>query len=361
MSNRVFNFSAGPAVLPLPVLETAQRELVNYPEAGMSVMEMSHRSAPYEKIHSNAQSRIRELMNIDDKYAILFLQGGASLQFSMVAMNLMHPSRKADYVVTGSWSKLAVKEAKREGIVNIAGTSEEQQFSRVPTVSELCFDAKADYVHLTSNNTIYGTQWHQLPSTGKVPLIVDMSSDIMSRPIDINAHGLIYAGAQKNLGPAGVTLVIVRKDLLERAPDTLPTMLNYRTFAEKDSLYNTPPCWSIYMVDLACKWLLDNGGLEAAAKRNRDKAQLIYDVLDQGDFYRGTVETSSRSLMNIPFRLPTEALEKQFVSEATQLGMQNLKGHRSVGGIRASIYNAMPREGIEALVTFMNDFASRNS
>jgi len=360
MSNRVFNFSAGPAVLPLSVLETAQRELVNYPDAGMSVMEMSHRSPPYEKIHRSAQARIRELMNINDDFTILFLQGGASLQFSMVAMNLMWPSRKADYIITGSWSKLALKEAKREGTINVAGSSEEQQFSCIPDIKTLTLDPNADYVHITSNNTIYGTQWHQLPSTGNVPLVADMSSDIMARPIDINAHGLIYAGAQKNLGPAGVTLVIVRKDLLERAPDSLPTMLNYRTFAAKDSLYNTPPCWSIYMVDLACKWLLDNGGLAAAAKRNNDKAQLIYDMLDQGDFYRGTVEKSSRSLMNVPFRLPNEDLEKKFVSEAAKLGMQNLKGHRSVGGIRASIYNAMPREGVEALVAFMKDFANRN-
>jgi phosphoserine aminotransferase len=361
MTKRVHNFSAGPAVLPLSVLESAQRDLVSYPGAGMSVMEMSHRSEPYEKIHASAQAQIRELMGISDDYAVLFIQGGASLQFSMVPMNLMRPAGKADYVITGSWSQLAAKEAQREGTVNIAGSSESRQFSRVPEPSELRLDPDAAYVHLTSNNTIFGTQWHALPNTGKVPLVVDMSSDIMSRPIDVNAHGLIYAGAQKNLGPAGVTLVIVRKDLLERAPKTLPTMLDYRTFASKDSMYNTPPCWSIYIVDLACKWLLDNGGLAAAEKRNQAKAKLVYDVLDKGGFYRGTVEPGSRSLMNIPFRLPSEALEKSFVSEATKLGLENLKGHRSVGGIRASIYNAMPIESVEALVAFMHDFAQRNA
>jgi phosphoserine aminotransferase len=356
MTHRIDNFSAGPAVLPLEVLEEAQRDLVDYQGAGLSVMEMSHRSPHYDAIHNNAIESLRSLMGISDDHAVLFLQGGASLQFSMAPMNLMHPAGKADYILTGSWSKKALKEARKEGAARIAGSSEETGFDRIPAASELDLDGEADFVHFTSNNTIVGTQWRDEPEAGAVPLVADMSSDILSRPIDVSRYGLIYAGAQKNLGPSGVTLVIARKDLLERAPESLPTMLDYRTHAAKNSLFNTPPCWSIYVVGLACRWLERHGGLEAMAKRNADKAARLYDLIDGGDFYRGTAQSDSRSLMNIPFRLPSEELEARFLEATKEAGMTNLKGHRSVGGIRASIYNAMPAEGVDRLVELMREF-----
>ena len=360
MANRVHNFSAGPATLAPSVLEQAQRDLVSFRDAGMSVMEMSHRSPAYDGIHRGATDSIRRLLHVPEDFDILFLQGGASLQFSMVPMNCMHPNRRADYIVTGTWSKKAVQEAEREGAVRIAGSSEADGFHRLPTDDELEIDPTADYVHFTTNNTITGTQWSKEPATGGVPLVADMSSDIMSRPIDISRYGLIYAGAQKNLGPAGVTLVIIRGDLAGRAPESLPTMLQYRTHAAKDSLYNTPPCWAIYMVGLACQWIEEHGGLDAMAARNESKAALLYDTIDGTDFYRGTVSPESRSLMNVPFRLPSEELEKRFLDEAAERGLVNLKGHRSVGGIRASIYNAMPREGVEALVELMGQFERTN-
>ncbi|MDH3402789.1 MAG: 3-phosphoserine/phosphohydroxythreonine transaminase [Acidobacteriota bacterium] len=356
MTHRIINFSAGPAVLPLEVLEEAQRDLVDYKGAGLSVMEMSHRSPHYDAIHQGAIASLRSLVGIGEDYAVLFLQGGASLQFSMVPMNLMHPARKADYVLTGPWSQKALKEAVKEGGARAAGSSEGTGFDRIPAASDLDLDGEADYVHFTSNNTIVGTQWRSEPEAGDVPLVADMSSDILSRPIDVARYGLIYAGAQKNLGPAGVTLVIVRKDLLERAPESLPTMLAYRTHAAKSSLYNTPPCWSIYVVGLACQWLERQGGLEAMARRNAEKAARLYDLIDAGDFYRGTAQVASRSLMNVPFRLPSEELESRFLETAKEADMTNLKGHRSVGGIRASIYNAMPLESVDRLVELMREF-----
>lgn len=355
MGERIYNFSAGPATLPLEVLQSAQKDLVNYQGCGMSVMEMSHRSPVYDHIHRSAMDDIRDLLGIPENYSILFLQGGASLQFSMVPMNLMNHG-KADYVITGAWSKKAIKEAKKVGEPRVAATTESVNFNRVPDAGEFDFDPGTDYVHLTSNNTIFGTQFREFPDTGDAPLVIDMSSDIMCRPIDVSKTGLIYAGAQKNLGPSGVTLVIIRKDLLDRSSHDLPTMLDYRTHESKDSLFNTPPCWAIYMVGLACRWLLDGGGLAAMETKNEAKADLLYNLFDNSDFYRGTVEKSSRSLMNIPFRLPTEELEKRFIAGAAERGLVNLKGHRSVGGVRASIYNAMPHEGVQALVDFMNEF-----
>lgn len=356
MTDRIINFSAGPAVLPLEVLNEAQRDLVDYQGAGLSVMEMSHRSPHYDAIHNRAIADLRSLLGISDDYTVLFLQGGASLQFSMVPMNLMHPARKADYIITGSWSKKALKEASKEGKARTAGSSEETGFDRIPESDQLDLDGEADYLHFTTNNTICGTQWQSEPAPGDVPLVADMSSDILSRPIDVDRYGLIYAGAQKNLGPAGVTLVIVRKDLLERAPENLPTTLDYRTHAAKNSLYNTPPCWSIYIVGLACQWLQRQGGLAAISERNAEKAGKIYGLIDSSDFYRGTVQVASRSSMNIPFRLPSEELESRFLEASQKSGMINLKGHRSVGGIRASIYNAMPAEGVDRLVELMREF-----
>lgn len=360
MTHRIINFSAGPAVLPLEVLEEAQRDLVDYQGAGLSVMEMSHRSPHYDAIHQDCLERLRSLMGISDDYAVVLLQGGASLQFSMVPMNLMHPTGRADYILTGSWSKKALKEALKEGAARVAGSSEETGFDRIPEASELDLDSGADYLHFTTNNTIFGTQWKREPETGDVPLVADMSSDILSRPIDVSRYGVIYAGAQKNLGPAGVTLVVVRRDLLDRAPDDLPTMLDYRTHVAKNSLFNTPPCWAIYMVGLACRWIERQGGVEAMEQRNAEKAAKIYDLLDTSDFYRGTVEPASRSPMNIPFRLPSEELESRFLDTSVEAGMSNLKGHRSVGGIRASIYNAMPMEGVDRLVELMREFEQAN-
>ncbi len=355
MSKRAINFSAGPAVLPLPVLEEAQRDLVNYKGTGMSVMEMSHRSPAYDEIHQTTIATIRTLLSISDDYDVLLMQGGASSQFSLIPMNLM-TSGKADYVDTGAWSTKAIKEARRVGSVNVAGSSEADEFNRIPTQDELQLDPTADYVHITTNNTIRGTVWNYVPEVGDVPLVADASSNIMSEPMDVNRFGLIYAGAQKNLGPAGVTVVIIRKDLVAKGDDGIGTMFQYRTHAAKNSLYNTPPCWPIYMVGLVARWVASQGGLEAMQRANREKANLIYDLLDASDFYRGTVVKECRSLMNIPFRLPSEELEKRFVAESAVAGMTNLKGHRSVGGIRASIYNAMPRQGVETLVAFMKEF-----
>lgn len=357
MANRIFNFSAGPAVLPLSVLEEAQRNLVSLPGVGMSVLEISHRSKAFEAIIQAAEADIRKLAGITDDYHVLFLQGGASLQFSMVPMNLMAVGGKVDYILTGSWSKKAVKEAQKLGRVNVAGGTEQENFARIPRQEELKLDPEAAYVHLTTNNTIFGTQWKREPEVGNVPLVADASSDIFCRPINTEKYGLIYAGAQKNLGPAGVTLVIIRDDLLKRSPAGLPTMLDYNTHAREKSLYNTPPAFAIYIVGLVVKWLLNEGGLEAIARRNEEKAELVYDLIDSTDFYRGHAQPESRSLMNVTFRLPSEELEKQFISEATKAGLDGLKGHRSVGGIRASIYNAFPREGIDALASFMKEFA----
>ncbi|MGI8897080.1 MAG: 3-phosphoserine/phosphohydroxythreonine transaminase [Pyrinomonadaceae bacterium] len=360
MTDRIFNFSAGPAVLPLPVLEEAQRDMLGLPGVGMSVMEISHRSKTFDEIFSRAESGIRDLLGVPENYHVLFLQGGASLQFSMVAMNLLAGQASADYVITGSWGKKALKEAKRSGSVKVAATMADGGFTRVPTDNELTLDPNSAYVHITTNETIEGVEWKQEPNVNDVPLVADASSDILSRTIPMEKYGLIYAGAQKNMGPSGVTLVILRDDLLKRIPEGLPTMLDYRTHAENKSLYNTPNTWGIYILSLVCKWVKDKGGLRALQRENEEKAKLLYDAIDSTDFYRGHADPDSRSLMNVTYRLPSEELEKKFTSEATDKGLDGLKGHRSVGGVRASIYNAFPREGVEALVGFMKEFERKN-
>jgi phosphoserine aminotransferase len=359
-TTRVFNFSAGPAVLPVEVLEEAQRDLLALPGIGMSVLEISHRSKTFDEIIQGCEADMRELAGIPSNYRVLFLQGGASLQFSMVPLNLLPPGGAADYIVTGVWSQKAVKEAKRVGTVQIAGTTESEKFTRIPAQQELRLDPSAGYVHMTSNNTIYGTEWQWLPDTGSVPLVSDASSDIFSRPIDVAKHALIYAGAQKNLAPAGVTVVIIRDDLLPRSPATLHTMLSYAVHAESKSLYNTPPVFPIYVMRLVMKWLLKQGGLAAMEKHNIRKANKLYAEIDRTAFYRGHAEKDSRSRMNVTFRLPSEALEKKFAAEATAAGLDGLKGHRSVGGIRASLYNAFPESGVDALVEFMREFEKKN-
>jgi len=360
VTQRIHNFSAGPAVLPMPVLEEAQRDLLMLPGVGMSVLEISHRSAAFDEIIEGAERDLRALGGIPDNYQVLFLQGGASLQFSMVPMNLMPAGGSADYIVSGVWSEKAVKEAKRVGTVNIAATTAAENFARVPRQDEFKLSPNAAYVHYTSNNTIYGTQFHTVPDVGPgagtVPLVNDASSDIFSRPIDVEKFGLIYAGAQKNLGPSGVTVVIIRDDLLKRSPANLATMLSYAVQAENKSLYNTPPVFGIYILRLVLKWLIANGGLQAMATVNERKAGKLYAEIDRTGFYRGHAEKDSRSRMNVTFRLPSEDLEKAFVKESTQAGLDGLKGHRSVGGLRASIYNAFPESGIEALVQFMREF-----
>jgi phosphoserine aminotransferase len=356
-TQRVYNFSSGPAMLPLPVLEEAQRDLLALPGVGMSVLEISHRSAAFDAIIEHAERDLRTAGSIPDNYRILFLQGGASLQFSMVPMNLMPAGGAADYIVSGVWSEKAVKEAKRVGTVNIAATTAAENFSRVPRQDELKLSPTAGYVHYTSNNTIYGTQWHKMPEIGGgVPLVCDASSDIFSRPIDVEKYGLIYAGAQKNLGPSGVTVVIVRDDLVKRSPANLATMLSYAVQAENKSLYNTPPVFGIYILRLVLKWLIAHGGLQAMAAVNERKAAKLYAEIDRTGFYRGHAEKDSRSRMNVTFRLPSEDLEKAFVKESTLAGLDGLKGHRSVGGLRASIYNAFPEAGVDALVEFMREF-----
>jgi phosphoserine aminotransferase len=357
---RIFNFSAGPAVLPTPVLEEAQRHLVALPGVGMSVLEISHRSKTFEDILATTEADLRSLGNIPSSHKVLFLQGGASLQFSMVPMNLLPSGRTADYIVTGGWAQKAVKEAQRVGTVNIAGSTEAENFSRIPRQEELKLTPDAAYVHFTTNNTLFGTEWASEPSVGSVPLVADTSSDIFSRPIDISKYGLIYAGAQKNLGPSGVTLVIVREDLLSRSAKSLPTMLNYAVHAENGSMYNTPPCFGIYLMGLVAKWALADGGLVSIGARNARKAAKLYAEIDRSGFYRGTAEKASRSKMNVTFRLPNEDLEKQFVKDSTAAGLDGLKGHRSVGGMRASIYNAFPEEGVDALVDFMKEFEKKN-
>ena len=360
MTERIFNFSAGPAVLPVPVLEEAQRDMLSLPGVGMSVMEISHRSKTFDDIIARAESGLRELMGIPSNYHILFLQGGASLQFSMVPMNFLPGEGSADYVLTGSWGKKALKEAKKAGAVNVAATMADGGFTRVPSREEMSLNPHAAYVHITSNETIEGVQWKHEPDVGDVPLVSDASSDILSRIIDVNKYAIIYAGAQKNMGPSGVTLVILREDLLQRVPENLPTMLDYRIHVENKSLYNTPNTWGIYILSLVCKWLQEKGGLAGMERENEQKARLIYDVIDATDFYRGHADVDCRSTMNVTFRLPAEELEEKFVAEATAQGLDGLKGHRSVGGIRASIYNAFPRAGCEALVSFMKDFERRN-
>jgi phosphoserine aminotransferase len=359
-STRIHNFSAGPAVLPVEVLEEAQRNLIELPGVGMSILEISHRSKTFDDIIQGCEADMRTLAKIPADYKVLFLQGGASLQFSMVPMNLLPPGGSADYIVTGVWGQKAVKEAKKVGVVKIAGTTEAENFTGVPAQKDLKLDPDAAYVHMTSNNTIYGTEWHWLPDTGKVPLVSDMSSDIFSRPVDVGKHALIYAGAQKNLAPAGVTLVIVREDMLKRSPASLHTMLSYAVHAENQSLYNTPPVFPIYVMRLVMTWLVKNGGLEAMAEHNARKAGKLYAEIDRTGYYRGHAKKDARSRMNVTFRLPSEDLEKKFANGATAAGFDGLKGHRSVGGMRASIYNAFPEAGVDALVDFMKEFERKN-
>jgi phosphoserine aminotransferase len=359
-TTRIVNFSAGPAVLPVEVLEQAQRDLLSLPGVGMSILEISHRSKPFDDVIEGCEADLRTLAGIPNGYHVLFLQGGASLQFSMVPMNLLAVQASADYIVTGAWSQKAVKEAKRVGGVKIAASTEGENFARVPRQEELKLDPNAAYVHYTTNNTIFGTEFHYVPDVGAVPLVADTSSDMFSGPMDVSKYALIYAGAQKNLAPAGLTLVIVRDDLLKRTPSSLPTMLQYGVHVENKSMYNTPPVFAIYIMRLVLTWLLKQGGLAAIEKRNARKADKLYAEIDRTGFYRGHANKDSRSRMNVTFRLPSEDLDKKFVKEATAAGLDGLKGHRSVGGLRASIYNAFPEEGIDALVEFMAEFQRRN-
>ncbi len=356
--SRTYNFNAGPATLPAAVMEKAQSEFVQFGSLGFGILEASHRSPEFIAVADAAQANVRKLLGIGDDYAVLFLQGGASLQFSMVPMNIMR--EWADYADTGSWSNKAIKEAKRYGKVNVVASSKESNYCYIPALDEWEQDPSASYLHITSNNTIFGTQFQSFPvPAAGVPLVADMSSDIMSRPLDVSSFGLIYAGAQKNLGPSGLTLVIIRKDLAERAGD-LPTMLKYTTHIENDSMYNTPPTFAIYMLKLVTDWVAEQGGVQGMAKLNEAKAAHLYEEIDRDDFYRGSARVDSRSLMNVTFNLANEDLEKKFVSEAKKAGMVGLKGHRSVGGVRASIYNAMPKEGVETLVSFMQEFRRTN-
>lgn len=355
---RAHNFNAGPAVLPMSVLEQAQAELLNYNGSGMSVMEISHRSKDFEGIINTAEADLRELLNIPSNYKVLYLQGGASLQFAMIPMNLRPAGTSADYIVTGAWSKTSYKESSKIGTARIAVTTESTSFNRVPAPEEIQCDPKAAFLHYTANETIHGVEWKTIPTAPEgVPLVCDMSSDFVSRPVDVSKYGLIYAGAQKNAGPAGVTVVIIREDMLERVPANLPVMLDYKVLSESGSLHNTPPCYSIYIVGLVMKWLKGLGGLSEIQKINEKKAGLVYKAIDNsGGFYRGHAAVESRSLMNIPFRLPSEDLEKLFVKESEKQGLIGLKGHRSVGGLRASVYNALPMESVQALVQFMAEF-----
>ncbi|MFH5833562.1 3-phosphoserine/phosphohydroxythreonine transaminase [Halalkalibaculum sp. DA384] len=356
---RVHNFSAGPATLPLEVLEQAQEELTEYQDTGRSIMELSHRSAHYEEIDKQAKDRLRSLLGLGDKFEIMFLQGGASSQFMMAPYNFLSKDQTADYIDTGRWSDKAIKEAKIFGNVHVPFSSSEGNYDRVPTQEELNFSDNPRYVHFTSNNTVAGTQFPTEPETNGVPLVCDASSDFLSRPIDVDKYGIIYAGAQKNVGPAGVTVVIIRKDFLEQADtENVPTILRYSTHVEK--IFNTPPTFNVYMVNLVLKWIEDKGGLSWFKSFNEEKAQKVYDEIDADDFYRGAVEKESRSLMNATFRLPTEELEARFLEEAVEHDLYSLKGHRSVGGIRASIYNACSMESVDALVDFMSDFRKRN-
>jgi phosphoserine aminotransferase len=361
VSDRIYNFSAGPATLPEPVLKQAQQDIWNIAGSGIGVLEHSHRGKVFDKVADEAEQACRDLAGIPDNYRVLFLQGGASLQFAMVPMNLLPKGATADYLVTGVWSQKAVKEAKTLGRVHEAASSGDQNFSYIPPSTAIRYSERPAYVHITTNNTIYGTQWPSEPEVpAGVPLIADTSSDMFSRPIDVSKYGLIYAGAQKNLGPSGVVLLIVRDDLVETGPKDLPIMLQYRTHAAEKSMYNTPNTFGIYLMGQVFKWIREIGGLRTMAEVNAEKAKILYDYLDQTDFFRGTARPDSRSLMNVCFRGPTEDLEAKFVSEAGKRGLDGLKGHRSAGGMRASIYNAFPRTGVQALVNFMKEFERAN-
>jgi len=360
MPERIYNFSPGPATLPYEVLLQAAKDIVNFQDKGIGLIEMSHRSKEFIRIVDDCEALLRELMSIPDNYKVLFLQGGASTQFAMVPMNLLGPGKKASYLNTGTWAKKAIKEAKFFGAVDVAYTSEDSNFNRVPSPGDYTVSAEAEYLYFVSNNTIFGTQFQQMPETDKV-MVCDMSSDILSRSIDVSRFGLIFAGAQKNMGPAGCTVVVIREDLLDRTPESVPTMFRYKTHADKGSMFNTPPCFAIYTIGLVLKWLKKIGGLAAIEEINREKATLLYKAIDQSNFYRGHAQKGSRSLMNITFNLPTPELEAKFIMEATSASLDGLKGHRSVGGCRASIYNAFPRDGVEKLVNFMQEFEKLNS
>ncbi len=359
-ADRIHNFNAGPAALPLPVLEEIQESFLNFAGSGMSVTEISHRSKWFDDVINDAVGRTKRILKLDDRFQVLFIQGGASMQFCMAPMNFLGDGDTADYVNTGTWSTKAIKEAQIQGkVIKVVASSEDRNFAYIP--KDIAFNPEAVYAHITSNNTIKGTQWAQFPDTGGVPIVSDMSSDIFSRPLDMDRFGLIYAGAQKNMGPAGVCLVIIRDDLLARCPEDIPTMLRYSTFAAKNSMFNTPPCFAVYTVQLVLKWLEESvGGLDKMAALNQKKAGLLYDYMDQTDFYRATADRDSRSLMNVTFRLPSEDLEAKFVADALQNDMGGLKGHRSVGGCRASIYNPTPLAAVEALVDFMKTFEGAN-
>ncbi|MEE2637864.1 MAG: 3-phosphoserine/phosphohydroxythreonine transaminase [Acidobacteriota bacterium] len=359
-THRVHNFGAGPAVLPESVLEEARHDLVALPDVGMSVLEISHRSAVFDGVLDAAEADLRQLVGISSEYHVLFLQGGASQQFAMVPMNLLEPGGVADYTLTGTWARKAATEAKKFGHVNVCASTEDEAFTRVPDMNGLQPTPGAAYLHVTSNNTIVGTQWPLLPSGVEAPLVVDASSDLLSRPVDLSGIGVLYGGAQKNLGPAGVTLAVVRKDLAERGADTLPSTLRYAVAAQHGSRYNTPPVFAIYLSGLVMRWIREQGGLAVMDTHNRRKAELLYGAIDRTDFYRGTAQLGSRSLMNVTLRLPTEELERRFLIEAEEAGMVGLKGHRSVGGLRASIYNAFPEAGVTALVQFMAEFERVN-
>ncbi len=359
--SRVYNFNPGPSALPLPVLEQAQHELLDYQGTGMSVMELSHRSKPYEAINQQAIERTKRLFGLGDTYTVLFVQGGASLQFAMVPLNFLHSGKVGNYVLTGSWSDKALKEAKLLGATHVAASTKAEGYTRIPTAAEIQISDNAAYVHTTVNNTIFGTQWHYTPDTGDVPLIADVSSELFSRPLPLDKYALVYAGAQKNFGPSGVTMVIARTSLLAHENPQTPAILRYSTHADNNSLYNTPPTFGVYLVGLILGWIEQQGGLAAVDALNRQKAALIYSIIDeQPDFYRCPVQADSRSLMNIVFRLPTEELEEQFLKQAMAAGMVGLKGHRSVGGVRVSLYNAVPLAAAETLAAFMRDFVQQH-
>ena len=354
---RIYNFSAGPAMLPEEVLKEAQEEMLDYRGCGMSVMEMSHRSKVYQQIIDEAEADLRELIGIPENYKVLFLQGGATLQFGMIPMNLMTVNKKADYIHTGVWTKKAIQDAKLFGEVRVSASSEDKQFTYIPSMKNLKVNEDADYVYMCDNNTIYGTKFKEYPNTGKIPLICDMSSCFLSEPIDVRKFGMVYAGAQKNVGPAGVTIVIIRDDLVERSKDLpLPVYLRYAPHVENGSMYNTPPTYGIYICGKVFKWLLANGGLQKRKEINEQKAKILYDYLDKSKFYQTTVQKDSRSLMNVTFRTPSDELDAEFLEGAKKYKFTNLKGHRSTGGLRASIYNAMPLAGVKALVKYMKEF-----
>ncbi len=358
---RVYNFSAGPSMLPEEVLKTAAAEMLDYHGCGQSVMEMSHRSKEFDEIIKSAEALLRELMNIPDNYKVLFLQGGASTQFAAIPLNFMNGSGKADYVITGNWANKAYQEAQLYGDAKAVASSKDKTYSYIPKLSRDMFRQDADYAYICMNNTIYGTVYHEIPDTGDVELFADVSSCFLSEPLDVSRFGLVYGGAQKNIAPAGLTIVIVREDLLGKARDITPSMLNYKIHADADSLYNTPPCYTIYICKLVLDWLKSIGGLEEISRRNHAKAKLLYDFLDESKLFRGTAAPEDRSLMNVPFVTGDADLDAKFVKEAKEHGLINLKGHRSVGGMRASIYNAMPIEGVQALVDFMKQFEAENS